>query len=115
MSSSEEKLLEIISSVQVSRTLIHSLVYLLEHKYGFKIGYRDCKWRLTATGLYCNEVEQAIRKLEKLGFIQIGSEGMIKPCNGREPPSLEKEEAYHILKEAANLYILSRSVEILNR
>ncbi len=103
------KLLEIIESLQVTRTLIHSIVYLFEQKYGIEIGYRDCKWKNTAHGLYCEEIERDLEVLEKKGLIRISSEGLIVSRRNGYSEKLSQDEAYSVLKEALRYYTMNIS------
>ncbi len=107
MDSRLEKLFEIIGCVSVSRTLIHSLVYLLEFKYGFDIGYRDCSWKNTVYGLYCEDIERDLEALEKRGVIVIDRNGFIRVNRGYRQEVISQDEAYSILKEAVKHYIIN--------
>jgi hypothetical protein len=76
------RLLELLRVYRVDRVALHSLVYILERVYNVDVGYGGCSWRLYATGPYCEELEEDLERLARMGYVRVGEGGMLEVEGG---------------------------------
>ncbi|WFO75208.1 hypothetical protein J4526_09080 [Desulfurococcaceae archaeon MEX13E-LK6-19] len=104
-----EKLLNILRTYRVDRVFLHSLVYVLERIEGINLGYEDCVWKVTSTGVYCNMIEDDLRKLAELGLIKINGVEINVPTRINEQRFVEIKDVGKLVREAVTHFIVTES------
>lgn len=70
-------LLQILGEFSIPRKLVHSFIFLLEFDHGYETGYRDCPWRMSSEGVYCEWLEKDIEELLREGDV-VEENGVLK-------------------------------------
>ncbi len=104
-----KKLLNILRTYSVDRVFLHSLVYVLERIEGVKLGYEDCMWKVTSTGVYCSMIEDDLRKLAELGLIRINGTKIDVLTRINEQRFLEVKDVGKLVREAVSHFIVTES------
>ena len=102
-----ERLLQLLRIYRVDRVALHSLVYLLENMYGVELGYRECSWKLYATGPYCSELEEDLRLLTAKGLVRVSEDGTVETLDTHSPQRVSVDGG-RIVREAWKLLAFKR-------
>ncbi len=70
-------ILKLLEDSAIPRKLIHSLIFLLEFEHNIRTGYRDCPWKMTIEGVYCEWIEEDIEELISKKLV-IDDDGILK-------------------------------------